>query len=46
MSTARKIVAIGGGELRDMETLEIDKRIIDVNGQNTTEGTLYSNCEW
>ena len=33
MSTARKIVAIGGGELKDLETLEIDKRIVELTGK-------------
>ena len=33
MSTARKIVAIGGGELRELETLEIDKRIVELTGK-------------
>ncbi|RKU36906.1 peptidase E [Candidatus Poribacteria bacterium] len=33
METTRKIVAIGGGELRDLETLEIDKRIVELTGK-------------
>ena len=33
MKTTRKIVAIGGGELRDLETLEIDKRIVELTGK-------------
>ena len=33
MKTTRKIVAIGGGELRTLETTEIDKRIIALTGK-------------
>ena len=33
MKITRKIVAIGGGELKDLETLEIDKRIIELTGK-------------
>ena len=33
MQTARKIVAIGGGELRTLETADIDKRIIELTGR-------------
>ena len=33
MQTARKIVAIGGGELRTLETAAIDKRIIELTGR-------------
>ena len=30
METARKIVAIGGGELKMLETADIDKRIVEL----------------
>ena len=33
METARKIVAIGGGEIAMQETAEIDKRIIELTGK-------------
>lgn len=33
MNTARKIVAIGGGELKMLETADIDKRIIELTGK-------------
>ena len=33
METTRKIVALGGGELKDLETLEIDKRIVELTGK-------------
>lgn len=33
MGTTRKIIAIAGGELRDLETLEIDKRIVELTGK-------------
>ena len=33
MRTTQKIVAIGGGELKDLETLEIDKRIVELTGK-------------
>ncbi len=33
MKTTRKIVAIGGGELKDLETLEIDKQIVALTGK-------------
>ncbi len=32
MNTARKIVAIGGGELKMLETADIDRRIIELTG--------------
>ena len=33
METTRKIVAIGGGEIRMLETADIDKRIIELTGK-------------
>ncbi len=33
MNTTRKIVAIGGGELKLLETADIDKRIIELTGK-------------
>ena len=33
MKTTRKIVAIGGGELKMLETADIDKRIIELTGE-------------
>ena len=33
MQTTRKIVAIGGGELKMLETADIDKRIIELTGK-------------
>ena len=33
MKTIPKIVAIGGGEIREMETAAIDKRIIELTGK-------------
>ena len=33
MKTTRKIVAIGGGELKMLETADIDKRIIELTGK-------------
>ena len=33
METTRKIVAIGGGELKMLETADIDKRIIELTGK-------------
>ena len=33
MNTTRKIVAIGGGELKMLETADIDKRIIELTGK-------------
>ena len=33
MNTARKIVAIGGGELKMLETADIDKRIVELTGK-------------
>ena len=33
MNTARKIVAIGGGELNTLETADIDKRIVELTGK-------------
>ena len=33
METTRKIVALGGGEIKDLETLEIDKRIVELTGK-------------
>ena len=34
MKTTRKIVAIGGGEIRELETTAIDKRIIELTGKS------------
>ncbi|MDE0683855.1 MAG: Type 1 glutamine amidotransferase-like domain-containing protein, partial [Candidatus Poribacteria bacterium] len=33
MKTVPKIVAIGGGEIREMETAAIDKRIVELTGK-------------
>ena len=33
MKTVPKIVAIGGGEIREMETSAIDKRIVELTGK-------------
>ena len=33
MNTARKIVAIGGGELKMLETADIDRRIVELTGK-------------
>ena len=33
MKATQKIVAIGGGEIKDRETLEIDKRIVELTGK-------------
>ena len=33
MKTTRKIVAIGGGEIKDLETATIDKRIVELTGK-------------
>ena len=33
MKTTRKVVAIGGGELKTLETADIDKRIIELTGK-------------
>ena len=33
MRTVPKIVAIGGGEIRELETAAIDKRIIELTGK-------------
>ena len=34
MSTAPRIVAIGGGELKDLETAAIDRRVIELTGRD------------
>ena len=34
MSTAPRIVAIGGGELKDLETAAIDRRIVELTGRD------------
>ena len=33
MKPARKIVVIGGGEIKDLETLTFDKRIVELTGK-------------
>ena len=37
MSTAPRIVAIGGGELKELETAAIDRRVIELTGRNRPE---------
>jgi len=36
-----KIVAIGGGELKDLETLSIDRKIVELTGKKNPEA-LFS----
>ena len=40
-----RIVAIGGGEIKDGETLNIDKFIVSLSGKERPSFALYSYCE-
>lgn len=42
MKTVPKIVAIGGGEIREMETAAIDKRIIELTGKTQPKALFIS----
>jgi hypothetical protein len=38
----KAIVTIGGDQLKELETLKIDKEIVRLSGKKNSSGTFYS----